>query len=423
MANSALASNYEVMTIDKNGKTVDLRQATTSFSYYESLLSPNITAMMTFIDTGNSINSDSKYDPQERISTVYNGLPITGLEKLSFKISNKLGTLDFTSNPLYVNGAVPPGTDQSNRQPVGLSLISQTAVTNQEATVFAKFRGNIGNSVKNLLKSYLNVSDDKIFIDSVKNSYNFIGNSRNPFEIICSLGPKTIPSKGLSGYFFYETQDGFNYKSISNLVAQKEKESYFRSDVLLSGIEDDKNDYKIASMSINKNQDIISALKSGVYVSRNIFFNPRDLKYTEVITELSKNGLVTSLGKEVEVPTENSFTRTHYHILDIGTLEKNAPGEVNNDPREYQATSSTRYNILFCQVVSITIPCNPNLRAGDVIKCDFEIISQDSKEQGSSDPTQSGNYLIVNLCHEFTPTRSFTSLTLVRDTYGLYTNK
>ena len=49
-------------------------------------------------------------------------------------------------------------------------------------------------------------------------------------------------------------------------------------------------------------------------------------------------------------------------------LEKNAPGEVNNDPKEYQATSSTRYNILFSQVVSITIPCNPNLRAGDVIK-------------------------------------------------------
>lgn len=423
MANASSPSIYEIMTIDKDGKTVDLRPATVKFSYYESLLSPNITASMSFVDTGGSIKADSKYDPQERITTVYNGLPITGAEKIKFKIQSKLGTLDFTTNPLLVNGASPPGADQGTRQIVTLDLVSESAIKNQEATVFAKYRGNIGNTVKKILSDYLEVSSDKVDVDEVKNSYNFIGNSRNPFEIICSLGPKTIPSEGLSGFFFYETQDGFKYKAIDKLISTAPKSVYYRNDGLESSIDNDSNDYKMASVSIQKNQNVVNALKSGVYLSRNLFFDPRTLEYDEIITELSKDGLKSSLGKDVIIPTENSFTRTHYHIVDIGTLEKTAAGEYNNDPREYQATSSTRYNLLFTQIISITVPCNPNLRAGDVIRCEFEMITQGSKEQGYADPTQSGNYLILNLCHDFTPKRSFTSLTLVRDTYGLYTSK
>ena len=55
-----------------------------------------------------------------------------------------------------------------------------------------------------------------------------------------------------------------------------------------------------------------------------------------------------------------------------------------------------------------------------VIVCDFPIITEDSKDQGANDPVQSGRYLIVDLCHHFDPTRSITSMTLVRDSYGLY---
>ena len=115
--------------------------------------------------------------------------------------------------------------------------------------------------------------------------------------------------------------------------------------------------------------------------------------------------------------------RTQYHILDIGTLDRGVNGQINNNPFEYQAKATIRYNLLFTQVIDITVPCNVNLRAGDVVKCEFEMVTTDKKEVGYMDPTQSGNYLILNLRHHFNPKRSFTTLTLVRDTYGLYTNK
>ena len=46
MASAALASRYEKLIIDKNGKRVRLDGKTTSFSYYESIYSPFITATL-----------------------------------------------------------------------------------------------------------------------------------------------------------------------------------------------------------------------------------------------------------------------------------------------------------------------------------------------------------------------------------------
>jgi hypothetical protein len=423
MANAAQSSKYEILTITKGNRTVRLDGKTTSFDYYESVLSPNVTAVMTFIDTGGSVSYDGDYDSQERIGSIYNALPITGQEEVRFKIKSKLGTLDFSNNPLYVNGALNPG-EESNRQGVALSLVSKTAILNQEATVFKKYSGNIGDSVRKLVKEYL--PGYNVAVDAVSNSYSFIGNSKSVFDVICSLGPKSVPGGGGNpGFFFYETREGLNYKSIDTLITQNSSEPnrYFRTDALRSGVSDSVNDFKISSMTVSKNQDVINALKSGVYYSRNLFFDPKTFKYEEIIYQLSSNGIKKSLGKNASLINAKNFTRTHYHIKDVGTLEPTPAGNVNNDPKEWQAKSTMRYNILFTQVLDVQVPCNPNLKAGDTINCDFEIVTQGKKEQGIPDPVQSGKYLIIDLCHHFDPKRSFTSMRIVRDSYGLYTNK
>ena len=71
-------------------------------------------------------------------------------------------------------------------------------------------------------------------------------------------------------------------------------------------------------------------------------------------------------------------TRIISGILDIGTLdkgiskEKNIPiSRINADPEKYKSQSLMRYNTLLTQTVSMMIPCNTNLSAGDVIDCKF----------------------------------------------------
>ena len=138
---------------------------------------------------------------------------------------------------------------------------------------------------------------------------------------------------------------------------------------------------------------------------------------------LVKRELKNSLGGSPPFADDvKSFTKTFHHILDVGSLDSNPSTKINNDPRDWQASSVMRYNLLHSQVVHIQIPCNLKLEAGNVIKMEIESTSA-NKEEGAKDEQQSGNYLILNLCHHFTDRRSITSLTLIRDTYGIKRSK
>ena len=424
MSKAAAASNYEILSIIKDDKRVRLEGKTTSFDYYESVLSPNITASLTFVDTGGSVVYDNDYDKQERLGSIYNALPITSGEKIEFKITNpSSGTLNFEKNPLIVNGASNLN-QSSNDNVVLLSLLSQSSITNQNSTVYKKYNGNIGNTVGNIIKEYLGTEQSKVRIDDTSNDYSFTGNSQSPFELIMWLAAKSVPSEGNAGFFFYETRTGFNFRSIDSLISQEPVATYYRTDGFAANIDNNINDFKILSFSITKNQNFLNTLKTGVLNSRNIYFNPKTFEEVEEPFQFTE--LMKSLGKDAEEPeidtdiNSGKFTRTHFDILDIGTHSPEIAGSDNNDPTKWQAQSTMRYNILFSQVVNIQVPCNINLRAGDIINCNFEIVTQSSKESGSDDPVQSGKYLIVDLRHHFDPTRSMTSMTLVRDSYGLY---
>jgi hypothetical protein len=63
------------------------------------------------------------------------------------------------------------------------------------------------------------------------------------------------------------------------------------------------------------------------------------------------------------------------------------------------------------------VPCNTDLRAGDIIKCEFPKVSRE--DSAELDREQSGLYMIKELCHHFEAKRSFTSMKLVRDTFGV----
>jgi len=425
MANAADAANYQLLTLTKGDKEIVLEGKTTSFDYYESLLSPNITAIMTIVDTGGSIEYDSEYDRQERFGGIYNALPLTGdgSEEVKFKIANALGTLDFTRKPLYVNCSVNPD-QESQRESIILSLVSKSAIVNQETHVKQNYSASSNNSesVRSITKNLLQIENNNIEIEKTSNKYPFVGNNKSPFDVICMLASKSAPEDGNPGFFFYENRDGHKFKSIDSLIDQEPVQEYYKTDVNRSSINTDTN-FKISSFSVNKNQNLINALKSGVYTNRTVFFNPKTFKEEEVSFNLGS--LEKSLGKnEVPKPVNRGYTRTLYSVKDVGASSPKVEEEnLSGQPETWQGKVQMRYNLLFNQMVKIQVPCNPNLKAGDVIKCYFETVTTDEKIQGSSDPVQSGKYLILDLCHHYDTQRSYTAMTLVRDAYGLYTNK
>ena len=411
-------AKYEILRIIKDGKEQPLQGKTINFNYYESLYSPVVSANMMFVDAGGSTADD-----KQNITSIKEGLPITALEDVQVKIQTKFGTLDFSKDAFKVTSS-PIIDQESNRMTVLLNLINDKEIKNSELPIFDRFVGKISDTVIKILQQKLQISQDKIDVESTKNSYGVTGKGRGALNIILDLCRRSVPVKGDAGYFFYQTQDGFNFKSIDALLSQDPKQKYIYSGALKENIENSDNDFKILiAPSIKKDQDITKALKNGTYVNRNVFFNPQTFEHSEIVFSVDKDGVKKTLGGDLPVKPEDvkGFTKTNHHILDIGSFEVQNQNP-NNDPREWQATSQMRYNLLHSIVMNIQIPCNTELRAGDVIEIDIES-QQEDKVDSPSDEQQGGKYLILHLCHHFDTLRSYTSLTLVRDSYGIRRSK
>ena len=413
-------SKYNRIELQKKGKQpVELKGGVVSVDYYESLYSPSVTANVMYVDAGGNLEDD-----KNKLTSVKEALPITGLEDLFFNITNETGELKFLKKDAFKVSKAPVMTRESNRQAVLLSVVSPQLKQNNDDPIFDKYKGKISDTVKKILKEKLKISNDKLDIESTKNGYNFLGKGRGGLDLVLDLCKRSVPVKGDAGFFFYQTKSGFKFKSINELVSQKPEFTLVYFGGFKNDMTEDNNDNKIMMPPrFEKDQDVIKSLKGGVYRSRNIFFDPRTFCYQEVTYDISKEGVKKTLGGAPPFADDvKSFTKTFHHILDVGSLDSNPSTEINNDPREWQASSVMRYNLLHSQVVHVQIPCNLKLEAGNVVKMEIESTSSD-KEEGAKDEQQSGNYLILNLCHHFTDRRSITSLTLVRDTYGIKRSK
>ena len=407
--------------------------------YYENILSPYITGIITIISTAGSV--ESKEDTQERIGSLHTSLPLEAGCEIFMKIKNTLGeVLDFSSKRntfkrLYVN-EVQVIDKSSTKEILQVRFVSKIGMANNSRRVTKHYRGSISGSVKKILKDKFKLPNNRIEIDDSSNSYSFAGMTKRPFDIIAMLAKQTIPKNTANpGYFAFETKSGFKYISVDKIInAEPYEQTYHYNGSIGSSqqTKSDRNDFKIGALSIKRDQNLVDQIRSGVYANKTIFFNPATYAFTEIdITvendKLFKDPKFSTLGKTPKLPSildedfkeGNKFHRVQTAVLNIGGEKENI--DPNNSPEMYYAAGTTRYNLLFSQQHSITIPCNTDLEAGDVIRLEIEQITDD-KEQGP-DQKASGNYVIQSLCHYFEAEKSVTSLTLLRDSYGLHFSK
>ena len=428
------ASLYEELTIESNdrSRTVDLKLGTISIDYYEDLFSPTITAKMRVVNTGDSIAREGEKEKQ----SIYDGLPLRGGERLSMKIldqgkANNSGKektgLDFTDpDRNLIVSSITDVISQSERETFQLNLVSREAILNETTRVFKKYSAKISTSVETILKDVLATEKDRYEVSDTSNDYKFIGNLRKPFTILVWLASKSVPDKSgdtTAGFLFYQTQDGFKFKSIESLTKQQSKATYTYAEINQSSTEVN-NDFRILNYGIDKNQNLLEKLRLGTYSSLRITFDPYTFECKERIFKFDEAG-IDKLGDKVELPqiSDDSKTtlsdipsRVFSQVVDRGTIDPDVSTTVNADPTRYQAQTAMRYNILVTQLLSIIVPCNTDLRAGDIITCKFPKISREDSERFDSET--SGKYIIKELCHHFDPDRSFTSMKLVRDSFG-----
>jgi hypothetical protein len=409
----------EIFSLDGK-KRIDITNSVLSIDYFEDILSPCVT-MTINVAMSNSL---------------VHGLPIRGGEKVILDLSVATGNFILDGDDGMYVYKVSNYVSNGVSEQFTLNLVSREGLTNETSRVEKKYQKvPINEHVTSILRDILRTNKfQSENIEKTSNSYSFIGNQKKPFHILTWLGPKGIPdntssgtrgsqAKGVAGFLFYENKEGFNFKSIEKLVSATKSQGSVPKYTYNSVIEHQSNaaNFTILNYNVEKNIDLMKSLRVGMYANKTYFYDLYENK-VDIYGYYLKDEIKSKLGAQEELSIPEGFGESFSRILvrtsDRGTLDPNdiagSSGRDNTD----MAKSFSRYNLLFTQSLNMVVPCNINLKAGDVIEAHFPKV--DSTKRSTVDEEQSGKYLIKELRHHFEGGQVVTSLKLIRDSYGLY---
>jgi hypothetical protein len=424
------SSINELSIVSNKTKTpIDISAGVSDLYYFESILDPSIKVELMFTDTGvTSLGG----------KTVLEGLPIVREEKTRVVITdNSENKLELT---LYVD-KVNLAFQDTRKNLVGLRLVSKEYMIDENTRVNTRFDGKISNHIKRILtdKKFLD-SEKELDIETTGNTLNIIGNNRKPFTLCLLLSKYSVPStpganQNSAGYFFWETSYGIKFQSIEKLLSTKPVKK-----LIYNETHDDRGqsipggyDGKIVELSPGTMGDSKRSLESGANASRIILFDPFNCYYEVVNVRASQTEKNINLAGE-QFPVLNSelrrsgqgdleYSRTTYMTIDRGSLptgntreQISKSKEQNFDPKNILNQSIMRYNQLFAIVITITVPGDFSLHAGDILQVDIpEVADKKSKESSNH---LGGIYMIADLCHYMTTSKTYTKMNLVRDSFG-----
>ena len=386
--------------------------------YYESIESPSISMTITFID----------------IDQVIGRKGITGGEYIDVIVKTDDEDADdfkimHDKQKMMLN-SVRNMVTESNKQVATLEFVSVETIVNETARLNKKFTGNISQTVLDILtkdekgiktkkkvfgpkKEKLGETD--VEEDRATNSYSFVGNLKRPFDTIQWLCPKGQSANDDFGFLFYETLDGYHFRSIKSLLEQ-DAITYQQTDS--QGLSN-----KILQNNLNQSNDIGMNMRMGMYANRTIYVDIEN-QNTEVVDFKASD---IKLNKPATLLTgiENYPTRLMVRVDDVGVAQVGSAKtdvQPKSELAKYQNKSYIRNNLLFSQSLSISIPLNTTLRAGLALDIRLPLKQENGDaavdsygNDRSNDP--SGRYLIGELRHLIGGGQSETQLKLIRDVF------
>ena len=398
----------------EDGKTAVLGdQITTlmSIDYFESIFEPNFLFEIRFVT----------------IESALSNLKLRGTERVSIEIDHQSGTLQF--DDLILNSFIMD-SPESTASVFRIQCIPVDVINNEKNRLVQRYDPKVKTSthVENILKSKLLVDGDLLDIEETANSDGFYGNYWRPHKGIYWLARRAVsasmPEDGGGthrvGFLFWMTQSGYKFKSIDSIMSSSKDDVpvYVQNDVI-----SDSSNFDIYNPKHEYDQNIIQQMQQSLYGENRSYFNLHTLTVSPIVP-LSKSNLKQAhLGDEEKVDLNDDINDiptvpirrvvADFNMRTDGTYN-NGDGEYN--PHKTITESRMRYQSLLSRSLTITVPCNFELEAGDVIS------AQLIQSASGTDPWLSGYYIIKDLRHtvHFTGNglQCYTYLRLVRDTPG-----
>tara|TARA_S200002703_G_scaffold18551_1_gene15120 strand:- start:190 stop:1458 length:1269 start_codon:yes stop_codon:yes gene_type:complete len=413
VAESANISKFKIYS--NKGGFADIRRLVTEFTYEESVFDTSIRVQAVIIDSA-AVPSGAT------ITSVLDMLRITGGELVELEFQDNLGgsyTLE-----MYVDELIATSNNTKN-QVYLITMVSKELLMNESKRVRRKYEFRISDNVIKILREVLQ-TPKTIIIDPTINEFNFLGVNYKPFYWCLSLAKKSIPfQKGLiAGYLFFENYKGYNFRSIDLLFGQGPKRKYVYNETVDGG-----SGTKILQYNMSGSMQFQRNLSAGTYSNQRYDFEPRKQNYDENLFDYEDQEGAVIFPASVWIPEHlnqeflEKPSRYFTYMKDVGALppgktldvqlEKSA--EENLEIREIAVQAAMRYQQAFQIQMEITIAMDLGVNVGDIVFVDIPEISSRKQRNPQGESQNGGLYMVSEICHKLTQTRSLSKLILVRD--------
>ena len=463
------ATVKKVVLTDSKGKTHLLtgqnpEAQLNSIRIYESIELNTLAAELQILDT--AIN-------------LIGSLPIVGTETVEIEM-----VAPNISETLYKWKFVVYGVRNrivsKNIQLYVLDLFSPEAMRNETLRVGKAIEGFGNEIVSQILNGYLETKKP-LLSETCKYKFKQIPALKRPFDVITSMLPECVSSSvktppvsssstsksspsssasggkteaatannakvisGSAGYMFFETYDGYVFKSIDALIKENQNKhpEYIYGMAQNDQSDENSNSYLILNYAFGSQENMLQKMRYGVYSSMISFFNPSNLSYEEYFFDLSKEyPKMVHLGKDEDIPSnikklsqypsrimcqfyDHETFHTGTTIADPQIAQGQGGTQYPDFRKQWMAQSISRSMILNNQVLNITIPINFSIRAGDKLNVKLPNLSVSSeREKEKYDKKNSGLYLVKKISYDITRDNdkgviAVCNVELIRDNLG-----
>ena len=116
---------------------------------------------------------------------------------------------------------------QSNRKRVNqssemyiLNFVSEEFILSEQKKVRQLYNKSYSEAISNILSDYLHINGNNGFIETTSGIHNYITPNLSPICAIENITKRSVSYSGLPDYLFWQTQNGFNFASLSTIVSQ-----------------------------------------------------------------------------------------------------------------------------------------------------------------------------------------------------------
>ena len=405
----------------------DIKALVQEVNLYESIFSSALQATLLIEDIG-----------QNLIST----LPIIGQERVEIKISS--GSKNYRLN-FYIY-RIDGRTMSEKAQTYVMNCVSLEGLRNENYRVCERVDGiRAEELIEEKLKAD-GFTSKKFVYDETKEPFDMYVPNWRMFDLFQWLCKRSVPlhKKDSVGFLFYETFDGFNFRSIDALFDEPQYPDdssvykYFQGNQKSPDKEnDEESKYRIMNYASPKMFDLYDDLRRGAFSHDSIYLDINRRVYRTFRTtaddfwkdssHLGKMKPYVSGGGDTPTQLLRRSSRTIYRPSVLGKfnatiteiIDKSGLKDWIDPVNKNFEKSFYRYYFLEYSQLDVAVPGDLEVRSGNVINVSIPTTTKSRDRKVREDTRFSGKYCVTAVKHTILNKSELrTNITLARDSYG-----